>query len=56
MPSAEAISWELAEKVAIRVAGDEPLARSYHYASLQPDFVELAVEEVVQPDLSLIHI
>jgi len=45
-----AISWELAEKVAIRVAGQEPLARSYHYASLEPDFVELTAqaEELVE--------
>ena len=40
----EAISWELAERVAVRVAGGEPLARSYHYASLQPDFDELTAE------------
>ena len=44
MASAEPISWDLAEKVAIRVAGDEPLARSYHYASLEPDFVELTAQ------------
>ena len=40
----EAISWDLAEKVAVRVAGREPLAESYHYASLQPDFDELTAE------------
>ncbi len=40
----EAISWSLAEKVAVRVAGREPLAESYHYASLQPDFEELTAE------------
>ncbi|MDP9070715.1 MAG: zinc-dependent metalloprotease [Actinomycetota bacterium] len=40
----EAISWELAEKVAARVAGREPLAESYHYASLQPDFDELTAQ------------
>ncbi|MDP9387565.1 MAG: zinc-dependent metalloprotease [Actinomycetota bacterium] len=40
----DAISWDLAEKVAVRVAGQEPLARSYHYASLQPDFAELTAE------------
>ena len=44
MATAEPISWDLAEKVAIRVAGDEPLARSYHYASLEPDFVELTAQ------------
>lgn len=40
----EAVSWDLAEKVAARVAGREPLAESYHYASLQPDFEELTAE------------
>ena len=40
----EPISWELAERVGVRVAGEEPLARSYHYASLQPDFTELTAE------------
>lgn len=44
MPSPEAISWSLAEKVAVRVAGNEPLADSYHYASLAPDFEELTAE------------
>jgi coenzyme F420 biosynthesis associated uncharacterized protein len=38
------VSWELAEKVAIRVAGREPLAASYYYASLTPDFDELTAE------------
>jgi coenzyme F420 biosynthesis associated uncharacterized protein len=31
----------VAEKVAVRVAGREPFARSYHYDSLQPDFTDL---------------
>ncbi|HET7488612.1 MAG TPA: zinc-dependent metalloprotease [Acidimicrobiales bacterium] len=44
MPSVEAISWSLAERVAVRVAGYEPLADSYHYASLAPDFEELTAE------------
>jgi coenzyme F420 biosynthesis associated uncharacterized protein len=30
--------------VAVRVAGTEPLARSYHYTSLGPDFEELTAE------------
>src|SRR5206468_11155041 len=38
------ISWELAERVAVRVAGREPFAESYHYASLQPDFDELTAQ------------
>jgi coenzyme F420 biosynthesis associated uncharacterized protein len=36
-----AVDWAVAEKVAIRVAGRDPFARSYHYDSLQPDFAEL---------------
>jgi coenzyme F420 biosynthesis associated uncharacterized protein len=36
-----AVDWGVAEKVAVRVAGREPFARSYHYDSLQPDFAEL---------------
>lgn len=38
------ISWEVAERVAVRVAGREPFASSYHYASLAPDFEELTAE------------
>ncbi|MEY2397375.1 MAG: hypothetical protein QOJ00_549 [Actinomycetota bacterium] len=41
---ASAVNWGLAEKVAVRVAGSEPLASSYHYASLKPDFAELTAE------------
>ena len=46
------VAWDLAEKVAARVGGTEPLAKSYHYDSLQPDFddatqqAERLVEEV----------
>ena len=40
----EPISWDLAERIAVRVAGREPFADSYHYASLQPDFDELTAE------------
>ena len=38
------VAWDLAERVAVRVAGREPLAHSYHYASLEPDFAELTAE------------
>jgi coenzyme F420 biosynthesis associated uncharacterized protein len=38
------VAWDLAEKVAARVAGREPFADSYLYASLQPDFEELTAE------------
>ncbi|HZT64935.1 MAG TPA: zinc-dependent metalloprotease [Acidimicrobiales bacterium] len=36
----EPVNWELAARVASRVAGSEPFARSYHYAALQADFDE----------------
>ena len=39
--TADPVNWDLAEKVAVRVAGREPFAESYHYASLKPDFDEL---------------
>ena len=38
------IAWDLAERIAQRVGGREPLAESYHYASLQPDFDELTAQ------------
>ncbi len=38
---AGAVDWGLAEKVAVRAAGREPFAESYHYASLAEDFAEL---------------
>ncbi len=38
------IAWDTAERVAVRVAGREPLAESYHYASLEPDFREFTAE------------
>src|SRR5438876_9686207 len=40
----EPVAWDLAQRVAIRVAGREPFAESYHYASLQPDFDEFTAE------------
>ena len=36
-----AVDWGLAEKVAVRAAGREPFADSYHYGSLTADFAEL---------------
>jgi len=45
--TADFIAWDTAEKVAIRVAGYEPLAESYHYASLEPDFREFTAEAEV---------
>jgi coenzyme F420 biosynthesis associated uncharacterized protein len=52
---AEAVAWGLAEKVAVRVAGTEPLAQSYHYTSLGPDFAELTAEaeELVFEEIGL---
>src|SRR5688572_5078833 len=41
---ADPVAWDLAEKVAVRVGGREPLAESYLYASLQPDFEELTAQ------------
>jgi coenzyme F420 biosynthesis associated uncharacterized protein len=40
----EPVAWDLAERVAARVAGSEPLEDSYLYATLQPDFEELTAE------------
>lgn len=38
------IDWGLAERVAVKVAGSEPFAGSYHAESLEPDFAELTAE------------
>ena len=38
------VAWDLAERVAVRVGGREPLAESYLYDSLQPDFEELTAQ------------
>ena len=40
----EAIDWNLAERVAVRLAGTDPFPGSYHFASLQPDFDELTAQ------------
>ena len=40
----EPVAWDLAERVAVRVAGREPFAGSYHAHSLGPDFAELTAE------------
>ncbi len=39
-----AVDWSIAEKVAVRIAGTDPLASSYHYDSLAPDFEELTAQ------------
>lgn len=38
------VDWDLAEKVAGRVSGREPLAESYHYDSLESDFAALTAQ------------
>ena len=38
------VAWDLAARVAVRVAGREPFADSYHRDSLVPDFTELTAE------------
>lgn len=38
------IAWDVAERVAVRVARREPLADSYHYTSLEPDFRRFTAE------------
>ncbi|MBS1846695.1 MAG: zinc-dependent metalloprotease, partial [Actinobacteria bacterium] len=40
----EVIDWATAESVAVRSVGIEPFSRSYHYASLTPDFERFTVE------------
>ena len=44
------VDWQLAQRVARRVAGDEPFAASYHYRGLGPDFEEATAkaEELVE--------
>lgn len=41
---ADPVAWDLAERVAVRVAGHEPFAESYLYDSLQPDFDEFTAQ------------
>jgi len=52
---AEAVDWALAGRIARRVAGTEPLAESYLYHSLEPDFAEATVkaEELVAVETGL---
>jgi coenzyme F420 biosynthesis associated uncharacterized protein len=50
------VAWDVAEKVGVRLAGHEPLADSYLYQSLQPDFAELVAEaeELVEKETGLV--
>ena len=52
---AELVDWDLAERIAVRVAGREPLADSYHWDSLEPDFAELTAlaEDLVAAETGL---
>jgi len=52
---AELVDWDLAERIAVRAAGREPLADSYHWESLEPDFAELTAlaEELVAAETGL---
>ena len=52
---ADLVDWNLAERIAVRVAGREPLADSYHWESLEPDFTELTAlaEELVAAETGL---
>ncbi len=38
------IDWALAERIAVRIAGTDPFARSYHAQSLATDFAELTTQ------------
>lgn len=50
-----AIDWELAQRIATKVSGREPFAESYHYDSLEPDFMEFSAraEELVAESTGL---
>ena len=52
---AELVDWDLAERIAVRFAGREPLADSYHWDSLEPDFAELTAlaEDLVAAETGL---
>jgi len=52
---ADPVAWDVAERVAARLARPEPLAESYLYASLDPDFHELTdrAEELVAAETGL---
>jgi coenzyme F420 biosynthesis associated uncharacterized protein len=55
---AAAVDWDLAQRVAVRVAGREPFSESYHYASLAPDFAELTeqAEALVTAETGLVSL
>ena len=53
--SQDPVDWQLARRIAIKVAGDEPLARSYLGNALQSDFAEFTprAEELVAAETGL---
>ena len=53
--TADPVAWDVAERVAVRIARREPLAESYLYASLGPDFDEYTAqaEELVAEETGL---
>jgi coenzyme F420 biosynthesis associated uncharacterized protein len=55
---AAVVDWDLAQRVAVRVAGREPFSESYHYASLAPDFAELTeqAEALVTAETGLVSL
>ena len=52
---ADVVDWDLAERIAVRAAGNEPFADSYLADSLEPDFAELTAtaEELVTAETGL---
>jgi coenzyme F420 biosynthesis associated uncharacterized protein len=53
---AELVDWHLAERIAVRASGREPLADSYHWDSLEPDFAELtALAEALVAEETGLH-
>ncbi|MFP5317785.1 MAG: zinc-dependent metalloprotease [Acidimicrobiia bacterium] len=57
-PSPDPVAWDVAEKVAKRVAGRDPLEDSYLYASLAPDFEEFTAlaQELVEKETGLVSL
>ena len=52
------VAWDVAEKVAKRVAGRDPLEDSYLYASLAPDFDEFTAlaQDLVEKETGLVSL
>ena len=50
---AGAVDWSVAERVAGRISGSDPIESAYHYDSLGPDFEELtaSAQEMVERHL-----